>query len=447
MRGRRWIALLVSVLAPIGGAFGPSPNEGGSGSLAAQFGSGSPDLVVEELTADPAEPEPDETVELVAVIANRGRGPVYEPFSVVFEVNGELIATVPITSRPRRNARVEVRTRWVAVEGVHRVTVRADAFQDVAETDEQNNRAEIDLVVQRRQGARSLTLELYRAVAAGLGRAGEALQVPPNEDLLQLFEDLRSASRSAQEAFEGGADRLERVPLQLPTRLQGEEQLRMGEEIASLYRAFAASFAQANEGLERLNLQLLTSAFERIRADLGTLATYALEGISLRGLEPSLELMDQALERARELQQAAEGGGEGGEGNSEEIDTSAVVEELLDVLARIGQAWEIVAEDFVQSGSAQQAQFLTREGTPLERLRPRETLVISAPHAVRMTLEIFDEAGRRLFQARTEANSLLWQGTDSVGAPLPPGRYFYRLEVLDRSGHTRVELGQIFLSE
>jgi len=301
-----WIALVVGGLALIGL---------GSG-LSAQFGGEPPDLVVEKLATDPAEPQPDEVVELIATVANKGRGRVLQAFSVLFEVDDQMVGNVRVSSRPGRNARVEVRTRWTAVEGTHRLRVRVDPFQEVPESDERNNRAEIDLEVRRLEGARSLTLELYEGVGVGLRKAGEAIQVPPNDDLLLLFESFKAASQKAGEAFAVGADRLELVPTLLPSPLQGEAQLRTGGEIASIYRSFTASFAQVNEGLDRLNLQLLTTAFQQIREDLATLSTYALEGVSLRNLESSIALMDQALARAEELQQAAEGG-------NGEVDTNA----------------------------------------------------------------------------------------------------------------------------
>ena len=436
-----WIVYAVGALALIGLALSLGVGGGWKGyRAAAQFGDDPPDLVVEKLTTDPAEPQPDDVVELIATVANKGRGRVFQPFSVLFEVDDQMIGNVRVTSHPGRNARVEVRARWTAEEGIHRVRVRVDAFEEVPEADERNNRAEIDLEVRRLEGARSLTLELYEGVAVGLRKAGEAIQVPPNEDLLLLFEAFKAAAQKAGDAFAVGADRLQLVPTLLPSSLRGEIQLETGGEIAALYRSFTASFDQVNEGLERLNLQLLTTAFEKIRADLAQLATYSVEGVDLRDLEETVALMDEALARAEELQQAAEGG-------NEEIDTNAAVEEMLGVLAEIGLQWIAVADGFVQSGSAQQAQFLTARGTPLERARPQEEIVITVPHAARLTLEIFDGTGQRLFRAQSEGDSLRWSGTDSQGAPLAPGRYFYRLEILESSGRARVELGQIFLSE
>ncbi len=47
---------------------------------AAQFGEDPPDLLVERLLTDPAEPQPEEVVELIAVVANKGRGRVLQPF-------------------------------------------------------------------------------------------------------------------------------------------------------------------------------------------------------------------------------------------------------------------------------------------------------------------------------------------------------------------------------
>jgi hypothetical protein len=403
----------------------------------AQFGD-PPDLVVEAFSVDPFEPEPEDLVELIVKITNEGRGQVVQPFSVFFEVDGELAANVRVTSRPRPGRQVEVRGRWTAVEGTHRVVVRVDAFDEVEESDERNNRVEKEIEVRKLEGVRSITLELFEGVASGLRKAGQAIQVEHNSDLFQLFEAFKAAAETAGEALSGGAERLELRTAGLPSVFQQEAQVLTSGQIANLYRSMAASFSEAMEGLERLNLQLLITAFEKIQSDLETLAALSIEGVSLAELSATIVLMDQALAEAERLQAAAEGG--------EEVDVEGATQELLDVLSQIGAQWESTADGFAQSGSASLARFTTVQGNPVKEYRATEELVIAHDRAQRLRWEIFRETGELVFSAESEGAQLRWRGVDSSGRALPPGRYYYRLTAVDGRGTSRVELGQIILS-
>ncbi len=427
-----WIAAPVIMLLTIVGLWGIGvPGE-------AQFGD-PPDLAVNSFSVDPFEPEPEDLVELIVKITNEGRGQVLQPFSVFFEVDGELAANVRVTSRPRPGRQVEVRGRWTAVEGTHRVIVRVDAFDEVPESDERNNRVEKEVEVRKLEGVRSITLELFEGVAAGLRKAGQAIQVEENSDLFLLFEAFKSAAETAGKAFSGGAERLQLRTASLPSVLQQEAQVLTSGRIADLYRSMAASFSEALEGLDRLNIQLLVSAFEKIRSDLVALAALLIEGVNLADLRETIALMDRALEEARRLQEAAEG--------AEEIDIEAVTQELLDVLSQIGAQWETTADGFAQSGSASLARFTTVQGNPITQYKASEELVIAHDRAQRLRWEVFRETGEPVFSAGAEGSQLRWRGVDSSGRALPPGRYFYRLTVIDGREASRVELGQVILSE
>ena len=405
----------------------------------AQFGDSLPDLVIKAIVITPEEPEAEEVISITAVIENQGRERVVLPFNVSFQIGEEFLGTVQVLDRLGPRETTEVSRLWTAVEGEHPLIVRVDPFDNIKESNERNNRRQLTVVVKPPQGVRSLTLSLFEAVAEGLKQAGEALHVQTNSDLFQLFEETKSASLVAQQAFTRGAQQLTALAQALPPILQDEPQIQTGSFIAERYDSIAEAFGQAGEGIQRLNLQLLIRAFESMRDDLAELATITIEGVSLAGLEGSVTLMDQALEEARQLEQAATG--------ETDVDVEAVAQKFLSVLAEIGTHWIRVAEDVVQSGQAKIARFTNAHNDPILRYKPPEELLISVPDAQRVRFELFDKSGTVVLTQNTQGNQLRWKGTDSNGATLPPGPYFYRLTAVEAAGHTRTELGRLVISE
>lgn len=407
-------------------------------STAAQFGT-SADLVVEGLVLDPAEPEPGVDTKLIATIANRGRAPVSQSFSIFFEVDGTPVANRRVF-RLGADQTVEVSTLWNAQEGEHRLRVRVDPFHEIPESNELNNTLEISVEVRRLEGVFSVTLGLLESLAQGLEGAGQALQVPPSDDLFQLFEAFKEASTTAGEEFSKSSGKLYALGQILPPGLSSEEQISSAEQAASLYQSMAESFAQVTDGLNRLNLQLLPPAFGEIQSDLAELTTIAIEGISLAGLGETVALMDQVIEKTEELQAAASG--------TPGVDVDAAVQDLLGVLAQIGERWVSVGEQVVQSGSSKAARFTDERGRTISSYHAGEELRISVPGAERFKLEVFNSKGKLVFSAESaqEQALIVWQGTDQSGALLPPDRYFYRLAVSEPSDEARVELGWIIVN-
>jgi hypothetical protein len=405
----------------------------------AQIGSSLPDLVIKTIIITPEEPEAEEVISITAVIENQGRERVMLPFNVSFQIGEEFLGTVQVLDRLGPRETTEVSRLWTAVEGEHPLIVRVDPFDSIQESNERNNRRQLTVVVKLPQGVRSLTLSLFEAIAEGLRQAGEALHVQTNSDLFQLFEETKSASLVAQGAFTRGAQQLTALAQILPPALQGEPQIQTGSHVAERYRSMASAFERAGEGIQRLNLQLLIRAFESMREDLAALATVAIEGVSLAGLEESVALMDQALEEARQLEQAATG--------EADVDVEAAAQKFLGVLAEIGTHWTRVAGDVVQSGQAKTARFTNAQNDPVLRYKPPEALVIFVPDVQRFRFELFDESGTLVLAQDAQGDRLRWTGTDAQGMPLPPGRYFYRLTAVEAAGYTRTELGRLVISE
>jgi len=403
------------------------------GPVAAQFGL-SPDLVVEGLAIEPAEPEPGSTVELVATILNRGEGRVLLPFSVVIELDGEILKQSMILSRLEPGQKLEVSALWTAAEGEHRVRVRVDAFDDIDESDESNNVLVRTFEVRRLEGIRSITLALFEALSRALQEAGQALELElETTDLFQLVGLFDAASRSAAQAFAKSAKELAALREGLPPNLAQEEQIRMSGQAAGIYRSLAAAFEGVREALQRLNLQLLLSSFAEIREGLLELSSLSLEGIT--GLANTIPLMDRLLEKAEQLQEALGGAGE---------DIDAVAQELVSLLSQIGMEWVRTGEELIRVARQRAARFTDAQDQPITSYHAGEELRISVAGAQSLKWEVFDPAGNLRFSGESQGEAFTWEGIDNDGNHLPAGRYFYRLTITESD--MRVELGRIMLN-
>lgn len=396
-----------------------------------------PDLVVEKLVLDPVEPEPGMAVTLIATITNQGRGRVMDSFSVSFEANNRLLASRQLPARLDPGKKAEVRVLWTPAEGEHLLRVRVDVFDDVAESNERNNKLEMRVEVRKIEGVRSITLALLRSVGEGLQRTGQAIQVQLTSDLLQLFSSFQSALGAAILELSASADRLSALKQLLPASLAGEAQIQTSDQVARLYRSMASAFNKALEGLQRLNLKLLLEAFQQLHMDLTQLSSLSIEGISLSGLGEALPLMDRMLELIQKLQAPL--------GGAKDVDVNALVQELLALVGQMGQIWGRVGTEVVQKGQEHAAHFTDAQGQPITRYQSGQELRISVPGAQRLKLEVFNAEGQGVFSVEAGGEQMSWNGTDPQGKLLPPGRYFYRLTI-EEPANARIELGQIILS-
>jgi hypothetical protein len=397
-----------------------------------------PDLVVESLVLDPAQPDPGAEVELIATLANRGNERVLTSFSVYFEMDNTFLGVRQILSRLAPGSRSEVKLHWTAAEGEHTLRVIVDAFNDVEETNEANNKLEVRVGIRKPEGVRSITLGLLEGIGHGLEKTGQALQVSPNNDLFQLLNAFQAALGVARQELSVSADRISSLRQLLVPPLADEAQVQASDQVATLYRSLAAAFARAIEGIQKLNAQLLLGAFEETRATLLELSRISVEGIRLSPLGETAHLMDQALEKIRQLQAALSG--------TPGVDVNAITRDLLGLLTQMGKLLTQMGGAVLEIAQQRAARFTDGNGNPVTRYQSGQELKIWVPNARQLKLEIFDLAGRAVCTHEGEGDQLSWKGTDAEDKTLSPGRYFYRLTILESSGDARVELGQITLS-
>lgn len=427
---KTWCSSLLSLVITLGLAAGVSFPMAGQSDRA-------PDLIVERLVLDPLEPEPGVGVELKATITNQGSGRTLVGFSVYFEVDDKFLTSKQISSRLEPGRKVDVKMLWTAVEGEHLLRVRVDAFDEITESNETNNKLETRVDVRKLEGIRSITLGLLASIAQGLQKTGQALQIQPNNDIIQLLSAFQVALGTARQELATSADRLSIWGQILSPNLAGEAQIQASDQVARLYRSTASAFDNAIQGIQRLNPQILTEAFEQVRLNLIELSVLSIEGISLSGISETVPLMDQGLEKAQQLQAALDG--------AKNVDVNAVAQDLLTLLSQIGVQLIHVGDDVLQAGQERAAHFTDGQEQPVVRYQSGQELKISVPDAEHLKLEVFDGAGKPALTTEAEGNQLTWSGVGGDGKALSPGRYFYRLTITV-SGNARVELGEIVAS-
>jgi len=405
--------------------------------LAAQTGR-DPDLAVDKIASNPVQPEPGARVELVATISNKGQGRITTGFLVFFEMDGAFLASRQISGRLERGRQLEVKLLWTAVEGDHLLRVEVDPFDEILESSESNNKLTSRVEVRKLQGIRSITRSLLESIGQGLQKTGQAFQIQPNQDLLQLLGAFQAALANARDELLASAERLSTLQQILSPNLSTEAQIQASDQIAGLYRSWADALGKAIEGLQKLNPNILLAAFGQVRAVLVGLSALAVEGISLVSLADAVPLMDQGLGKIEQLLAALNG--------VKGIDVNAVVRDLLALLTQMGRLLVQEGDDVLQAAQERAAQFTDGGGQPIVRYQAGQELKISAAGAQKLKLEVFDASGRAVFTGETMGERLNWNGIGGDGQALSPGRYYYRLTITDPSGSFHVELGEIVLS-
>jgi hypothetical protein len=99
-----------------------------------------PDLIIAQVITDPpGNLQSGQSVTFIATVRNSGTGPVVDPFSVDFKVDGVSIGTAAVDSIMLAGQSVQVSQSWTYSGGNPAIEVIADDQAKVSETDETNN--------------------------------------------------------------------------------------------------------------------------------------------------------------------------------------------------------------------------------------------------------------------------------------------------------------------
>ena len=108
------------------------------------------DLVIADVSWDPAEPEELDEVTITATIANEGNGPTRYGFFATYYIDGLYRGYQRVNELLEVGESTQVQFLWTAPKGLHTIRIVADDIQNnILETDESNNAAEAGLTLQQ----------------------------------------------------------------------------------------------------------------------------------------------------------------------------------------------------------------------------------------------------------------------------------------------------------
>jgi len=399
-----------------------------------------PDLVVEGVRLDPAKPEPGDPVQIIATIANLGRGDVVQSFDVRFKVDDLTIARRRVM-RLRAGRRVELQAEWEAVEGEHRIVVEVDQLNNIPEADERNNRREVMVTVRRKGAVYSFTAEIGLTIGRTLSGIGEGFDFSLEEE---LFAALEAGLRKLEEVkltLESASWELLQLGESLPPPLLEEEAITQGRAIGAVFSEMAASLAKVASALQGLNVTAAVEALGELQAELIELSKLSFPGVELSPLAEAAVHFEEASRAAQALAESLLGSGQGqGEKSLDEL-----IAQFQAALDAAGALLKAVGEEIESRLTYRGIIFTDGEGRMVKEFHAGETLLIQVYGAVWLALEVYNSEGRLLARRVTVGERLRWQGDDNTKESLLPGEYFYRL-IAERGAGEEVDLGRILIS-
>ena len=401
----------------------------------AQFGSA--DLIISSLSTEPPQPEPDQRIELVAIVTNTGRNNVLQGFNVRFKIDGLLLTDRRVNFGLNAGAEERLTATWRATEGDHVFSVEVDVFKNVEETNEFNNVAEHAFSVRRPGAIRSVTSDMIDSIGLALKESGEEITVDFVPDVFTMINTFQPAFQKASNSFAAAKTKLDNLTNPVPSVLADEAQIQTAVRVAEIYESLSSSFKLASDGLLSFSVQPVLDAFSGIRSSMSIMADLEIEEISYIKLQDTLDLFDLAFEEADLLQQALSGA---------QVNINQAMSNLVDIMADIGAIWIGVHDDSTSMAQALAPIHRDGSGETIESLGIGEEITVTVAGAMQLELQIFNSTGDSIFEATADGSELSWDGTDSNGSPLGADRYYCRLAVTDSDGNTRTEIVIIIIS-
>jgi len=403
--------------------------------VVAQFGD--VDLVVKGVELTPKQPAPGDTVKILVVITNQGRGDATEGFDVQVRLDGRLIYFERLVFGLRAKEERKLQALWQnATEGTHMLSVEVDPFNEVRESDERNNKLEKTFTVKKLVGVQSLSDEMFLVIGRALKESGKALNVNDQEqDLLKVFNEVVEGFERASAAFTNAAQELQNLRSSLPDSLAQASQI-FSNDLIELYKSLADSLGKASKSIGLLNFTKVIEDLAGLEQNLKRLAVFDFDGFRLSGLDEAIVRLNEAIQTTKLLSDILAGKKSG--------DIEKTARELSRLLKLFGENLSKAGAQAEEIATKSPVSFSDASGNPVTNYRAGEALIISARGAQRLKLEVFAQ-NTLVFNNEIEGERLEWRGTYSSGKPLAAGIYFYKLTFKTTEGE-RVNIGQIVIS-
>ncbi|MBI1730384.1 gliding motility-associated C-terminal domain-containing protein [Candidatus Acetothermia bacterium] len=400
----------------------------------AQFSSA--DLVIVSLSTLPVSPEPGTMIQLVAVIANKGRSDVLQGFTVRFKMDGLLYSDRRIDFGLSVDKEEQISLPWPATEGDHTLTVQLDPYQDVEESNEFNNTADYAFSVRRPGAIRSITFDIVDSIGKALNDSGTAIQLQFTTDTYTLVNAFQKAFQATSNNFSAGESGIVNLTAALPANLQSEDQIQASKQVSTIYGSLSGSFKQSSDALLSLNLQVVPAIFQQIEEDMTQMSNLAIDGVSYKGLKDTVPLFESALDQVKVLQDYLAG---------KQVNLTVATQQLVDILTQIGKLWVQVGKDSTLASQAQTPLELNSQGQSANSYRAGDALTFAMQGATHLKIEIFNKTGSLVYSKESDGSQFTWDGKGSDGKTLSADHYYCRLTATDSSSKTHINILQILI--
>ena len=406
--------------------------------IAALVGSGGygqpglPDLTVKAVRVSPGDLEEGQAALVRAVIANIGHGDALGGFDVIFELDGQELATRSFFEL-KKDKSTEIQIPWKALVGSHTLTVSVDApFSRIRESNESNNKRSLAFVVSPILGVRSFSLDLVKLFGRVLSETGVALHFKLTDSVFTSLDNAVNAINEAAAALRNVSLEFELVRGSVPQAFSSDPLYRDAQALVALYESMAESFERIAVMLSIGNFDAVLENAYLFRAKLVELSQKSLGDMSFAPMQSALVRFDRVIALAKELRDLLKGA----QGRPQ----YQVAVELFNAFMAFGDELSTCAQAIIQLAESRAARFYNGENPIDGAYSTKHSLVIQWPGIVLMRMELYDAATGTLVYRSEELGPTL----DVAGnGTLATGMYVYKLIGLTKHGVKREEMGRL----
>lgn len=400
--------------------------------ISVQGQSGLPDLTVKTARVSPGDLEEGQGALIRAVIVNQGQGDAAGAFDVIFELDGQELATRSFFELKKGKA-TEIQIPWKATVGTHTLTVSVDApFSRIRESSESNNKLSLRFVVSPVAGVRSFSLDIIKLFGRVFAETGVALHFKLTDSIFTSLDNAVHAINESAAALRNVSLELELVRKNVPPTFASDSLYRDAEALAALCQRIAESFERIAVMLSIGNFDAVLENAYQLRQKLIELSQKTLADTSFAPMQSAVAQFDKVILLAKELCDLLKGA----QGRSQ----YEVAVELFNAFMAFGDELSACAQAIVRFAESHAARFYQGEEALNSAYNTKRSLVIQWSRVILMRLELYDLKSGELVLCSEEMGP--WLGLVNNGS-LSTGMYGYRLVGMTKHGARRIELGRL----
>jgi len=400
--------------------------------IGVQGQSGLPDLIVKSVRVSPGDLEEGQEALVRAIIVNQGQGDAVDAFDIVFELNGQELATRSLFGL-RKDKSSEIQIPWKALIGPHTLTVSVDApFSRIRESSESNNKLSLQFTVLPVAGVRSFSLDLTKLFGRTLNEAGMALHFKLTDSVFTSLDNAVRAINESAAALRNVSVELGLVRASVPPAFGRDPLYRDAEALVALCEGIAEAFERIAVMLSIGNFDAVLENAYLLRQKLIELSQKTIADTSFSPLQAAVTKFDTVILLAKELRDLLKGA----QGRSQ----YEVAVELFNAFMAFGDELSACAQEITQLAESHAARFYHGEEAINGAYSAKRSLLIQWSRIILMRLELYDLRSGALVLRSEETGP--WLSLTTNGS-LSSGTYGYRLVGMTKQGVHRIELGRL----